>query len=34
MIFGKLSKQRGEDMLFKLSEERLEIENSIREKYL
>ena len=29
MIFGKLSKQRGEDLLFKLSEERSEIENRI-----
>ena len=29
MIFEKLSKQRGEDLLFKLSEERSEIENRI-----
>ena len=29
MIFGKLSKQRGEDLLFKLSEERSEIESRI-----
>jgi hypothetical protein len=29
MIFGKLSKQRGENLLFKLSEERSEIENKI-----